>query len=506
MPIRGIYHSQLRTIGLDLTSHLFEDDGPVVHHELSHYYLSLYTNIGAVHAILSEISLPPFKTVVDIKRIREAMAILHDDMYTPQEGLAHLMQAIDLFKKGGLPAVKEWEDRLPDNAKQALSTCRFVVKLEDEYSSLFTEKISECAMNNSLHTTVVSDSALLLDANRLKEFLAVPGNSTKERFEKCCRAVERDVEILKLGEDEICAKAGIPYFTLISNKERAGLVNTIRAFTTEPTALTENDIRTVKTTSEIFGPALESMIVSDVNTPVVAIAGVPRSEIFAEIPRYRTIFIYNNPESPQQPGHFGFYSFSRKRRIINSSLLADGGVVDFLKQQNLTKVLDTHSYDYVSNAIRPERSFLTPNIIWYKSFEDFSVFTEMAERLSLETEVHTLALTAGHKYRFLILRIKGQGFFHILPTFPAFIDRIREGKFTMVVPDFFEFISGNEIHLNNFFHDILGAPVIFDLLEMTRNPEEHLKKAKLFQENRAPRNAKCICGSDRKHKWCHGWV
>ena len=65
MPIRGQYHTQLHNISIDLPSHLFDDDKPVLNHEVTHYYLSHYTNEGAVMSILDENCLPPKKLVVE---------------------------------------------------------------------------------------------------------------------------------------------------------------------------------------------------------------------------------------------------------------------------------------------------------------------------------------------------------------------------------------------------------------------------------------------------------
>ena len=85
--IRGKYELGTQTIAIDAGSHLFQDDGPVVFHELTHYWLSKFTNFGSVHSILSEIDLRPDLLTIDRSLIRQAMAALHEESYVPQEGL-----------------------------------------------------------------------------------------------------------------------------------------------------------------------------------------------------------------------------------------------------------------------------------------------------------------------------------------------------------------------------------------------------------------------------------
>jgi len=139
MVIRGQYNLKSQNISIDVPSHLFEEDRPVVFHEQAHYYLSNYTNEGAVSSILHEVSKPPINLIIEKQSIQNALKLLHDDMYDAQEGLAHLIQAITIFDdKGGFDAVKDWEDRLPIEPKTVFSATRYCVKLTREQQDKFT--------------------------------------------------------------------------------------------------------------------------------------------------------------------------------------------------------------------------------------------------------------------------------------------------------------------------------------------------------------------------------
>jgi len=502
MPIRGQYHTQLQNISVDLPSHLFSDDKDVVFHEVTHYYLSAYTNEGAVYSILSENCLPPKKFIVDMAKINTACKILHEDMYLPQEGFAHLMQAMQIYDEGGDQAIKNWEDSLPHKPKSAFNYVKFAITLPQSQKEYFSTKLSDISLNTNIHLKVI-ENPNFLTTNDLTNFLLGANLSANERFKKVCYAIERDLTLLELTGQEICTKIGLPYYPTISNKDKALLINAITSLTDHPTSVQESDIKSLSDPNEIFLPALESMIIADLSLVRDAIVGVRESDIRDESRYFRTLFIYNNPQSPQKENHFGFYSFSRMHYIINGSLEINELSKKIIDQEELTKVVDTASFDFTKCEIKPERNFIKPNIIWHKNYHDLIPLIEMAEKMNLTIEECNFAITDGHPYRFFILRISGGKILHITAGYSFIENRLSSAKFKRTNLDFFEIIKGSEKHINNFFHDMIGMPYLFDLVEMFNDAEKHLNKAAEFKKN-VSRNDICICGSGKKYKNCHG--
>lgn len=502
MIIRGQYHTQLHNISVDLPSHLFENDAPVVHHEATHYYLSHYTNEGAVLSVLAENCSPPKKLVVDKIKTDKARKQLHEDMYEPQEGFAHLMQSFSIYDDGGDKAIKDWEDCLPNKPKSAFSYLKYVLKFSSEQRDLFTGKISNISLNNNLYLKVIEDPNILINGT-LEEYFKDENHSTQKRFEKSCRSIEKDNTLLNLTEEEICEKIGLSYHPLISNKDKANLINAVTTFTDSPTSVKESDIRSLNGAIEALSPAFQSIIVVDANLTVDAHVGLNQKEILDESNYFRTLFVYNNPESPQKDNHFGFYSFSRKRNIINGVLEINNETKE-LFTRSMTRISDTASFDFTKNKIKPERSFVNPSIVWHKNYLDLMPFLEMAEKLGLTIEKNSFAFTDPHPYRFYILKVKGSDILHIAAGYPFIETKIAESKFQQDTLDFFEIIKGKEHHLNNFFHDVLGIPYLFNLVEMITNAESHLKLAVKVRDHGMPVNDPCICGSKKKYKKCHG--
>ncbi len=503
MPIRGQYHTQLHNISIDLPSHLFDDDKPVLNHEVTHYYLSHYTNEGAVMSILDENCLPPKKLVVEKIKTDEARKRLHDDMYDPQEGFAHLMQAFNIHDKGGDAAIKDWEDLLLNKPKAAFSYLKYALKLSGERRDAFTGKLSNISLNTNIFSEVIKDPNFLL-TDELEKYLKEENNSSKMRFWKACRAVERNNDLLDLSEEEICAKIGLSYYPNLSNKERAELINAITKFTDSPASAKESDIRSLSGAIEALAPAFQSFILMDANLVADARVGLSADGILDEGKYLRTIFVYNNPESPQKDNHFGFYSFSRKRHIINGSLEINDASKDLLSK-NITKIVDAHSVNYANYGLVPERSFINPDIVWHKNYPDLIPFIQMSEKLGLIIEKNSFAFTDGHSYRFYLLRVKGSNLLHILAGHPFVEGKLLDAKFKQETVDFFEIIKGKEQHINNLFHDMLGIPYLLDVVAMARSAEEHLKFAQNVKDNGMERNDKCICGSNKKYKKCHGF-
>ena len=94
---------------------------------------------------------------------------------------------------------------------------------------------------------------------------------------------------------------------------------------------------------------------------------------------------------------------------------------------------------------------------------------------------------------------------HILAGHPFVEGKLLDAKFKQETVDFFEIIKGKEQHINNLFHDMLGIPYLLDVVAMARSAEEHLKFAQNVKDNGMERNDKCICGSNKKYKKCHGF-
>lgn len=503
MVIRGQYNLRSQNISIDVPSHLFKEDKDVVFHEQAHYYLTNYTTEGAVLSILHEVHKPPLVLMVDQQKTKMAMSLLHSDMYDAQEGLAHLIQAITIFDdKGGFQAVKDWEDTLPLEPKTAFSTARYCVNLSREQQDQFTNIVSQVSLNTSLHHEVIKDPNFLLD-DRLEKYLADPNNSSKKRFDKICREIERDTTLLNLQPEEICKRIGLSFSAGMSNAEKAALINALYSFTTTPTSATEADIKTLKDVPEVYTPSYEGMIMVNVNIPKLAKTQLAKKEILQELRNARTVFVYNNSDSPQKKNHFGFYSFS-KQGIINSSLKIETNSVDLLNGFPITRIIDTASFDFTQAKIKPERDFVKADILWHKSYQDLAPLIEMIKNNDMSVQACSFAFTDDHEMRFYLIKLKDSDMLHITPGKSFIENRIKESGIQIETTDFFEITKGKEAHINNFFHDVLGIPYLLDMIEMAKDAVKHLETAKQVRDHGMGRNEKCICGSTKKWKKCHG--
>ncbi|MCL5016367.1 MAG: SEC-C domain-containing protein [Patescibacteria group bacterium] len=504
--IRGKYKPGTQSISLDAGSHLFDDDAPVVFHEVTHYWLSKFTNFGSVYSILSEIGLRPDLLTVDPSSIKAAIAALHEEEYMPQEGLAHFMQAAKIFSKGGMDGVKNLEDRLPNEPKSALSHLRFAVSWEEgELLNKLTEKVATLSLNTGLHEAVITNrDSILFDGAKLAAYLADNSNSPNKRFEKLCLAIEKEPKILMSSDEEICERAKIRHWPSMSNRQKAELNNALTAPTKNPTQLTEKDITTLEGNDALM-PAIEAIVIRDANIETDAIVGLSEPELLSEIPLMRTIFVYNNPESPCPPDKFPFYSFSRRRMIINGKLPIGRSTTRIFTASGITKISDTASYDYEKNALRPERIFVNPDIIWYKNYNDIRIFLEMLESLDITADWVFMAFTDPHPFRFYFFRISGQPYIHVLVGYPYLAPKFEANKrLIRKENELWKLIKGKEISLNNFFHDMIGVHFLLNLVDMMQNADKHLERAKEFNKHGLGRNEPCICGSKRKFKRCHG--
>jgi len=503
--IKGKYHTGTQNISIDFGSHLFESDVPVAFHEITHYYLTKFTNHGACQSILSEILLRPdiLKEPGLETHLKESLQLLHSHSYLSQEGFAHFMQLAKLFENGGLDAIKDLEDRIPPEAKHALSYLRFSFSYDQNFRDLLSEKLIGLSFGTALHRSVIANVEILKNPKSLETYLDNDFNSPNKRFERLCQCVEKDPELIKATPEGISQRVGIDYNPPISNAERATLINVITSLTTKPENLTESDIRSLNGSNELLLPAFESMIFRDANLETDAITNLSQEQILKVAPLFRTIFVYNNPESPKPPDHFGFYAMFGRREIVNGVLKLSPDAESIFNKKGLARVIDTHGYDYKLNAVRLQRTFVRPNIVWYKNFIDFRIFLEMVEDLRLNVEFTTIAFTEKHPYWFYIFGLQNLELLHILVAYPFVNEKIKKRILNLKTNA--DLVSRNPIALNNFVHDILGMPYLLNINEMLRDPEKHLNRAKVVKEKGLPRNEICICGSQKKWKRCHGY-
>lgn len=505
MTIRGKYEPKTQTISIDLRSHLFDDSAPTTFHEVTHFYLAKYTNHGSVYSVLNEILLNPHDLTTDHRVLVGTAQILHKNGYLVHEGFAHFMQARKLLEDGSIQSVKDLEDRIPHEAKTALSYLRFAVEETNEFCNKLIGKLSRLSMNNNLPVDALAEQALILDYDRLNIYMAEKSNSPDERFKALTQAVEKDRTVLDLEDKDICERAGITYYKPLSNSERANLINCFTALTNHPTNLTEKDIKVLSGPEEFLRPAYESMSIRDANIETDAIENHVDDYYLPESKNFRTIFVFNGPETPVPVGKFGFYAFGGNHRIVNGRFNIKN-TQQLLTSDRLTKVIDTHSFNYERNSIKPERKFVGANIIWYKNFIDFKVFIAMLEKLKLKVQGNYVAFTETHSYWFYIFKTDpNQNILHILASFPFVSGRLEAKKadYEIEKVNFFDLVAGNEIHMNNFYHDILGIPYQFDIIEMARDTEKNLNSAKERLRVGLSQDEPCICGSGRKYKWCH---
>lgn len=506
MTIRGKYEPKSQTIAIDLASHLFEDPAPTTFHEVTHFYLAKYTNHGSVYSILNGILRNPHDLTTNHGVLLETGQILHNSSYLAHEGFAHFMQARKLLEDGGMQAVKDLEDRIPNEAKAALSYLRFSLKESREFCDDLIGKLSRLSMNNNLPGDVLAEQALVFDHDRLNAYMTEKSNSPDERFKALTQAVEKDHTVLNLKDEDICERAGVAYHKPLSNLERANLINFFTALTNHPKDMTENDIKVLSGPEEVFMPAFESMSIRDANIETDAIVSYVDDYYLPESKNFRTIFVFNGPENPVPAGKFGFYAFGGSRTIVNGRFIIEN-TQQLFANDRLTKVIDTHSFDYERNAIKPERAFVGANIVWYKNYLDFKVFMEMLKKFKLKIQGNYVAFTETHKYWFYIFKIDhDQNTLHVLASFSFVSGKLEAEKSSYKIEkiDFFNLVAGNEIHINNFFHDILGIPYQIDMIEMARDDEKFLNSIKEGLRVGFGRNDPCICGSGRKYKRCHG--
>lgn len=405
MPVRGKYEPRTQTTSIDLGSHLFEDMKGVLYHENTHYYLTKFTNHGSVFSILSEITLNTNGLGANLSAVVAANKALHESCYLVQEGFAHLMQARTIIDTGDKQDVKDWEDLLPTRPKRAFDEVRFALFLDSELFNKFTEKVSRLTMNTDIGSIAAQDTTIILEDDKLTNYLSENSHSPNKRLKLLCEAVERDNQALLLSDEELCARANISYQPPISNKEKAELINSLTSLTTTPAHLTADDITSLSTPEEMFMGAYEGMIIRDANIEHDAIVNFAQDAIAREVPYFRTLYIFNSPEVIVEVGKAGFYSFSKKRTIYNGRVTIEVATM-VVANPLLTKVVDSHSYDYTNNRIKPDRAFTNPNIVWYKNYNDLKILLEMVKAKKLAMQINTIAFTEEHAYWFYILKLE----------------------------------------------------------------------------------------------------
>ncbi len=500
--IRGQYLPAIDTIAIDYESHLFDDPSGVVFHEQTHYFLANYTNYGAVHRILSELIAQPQKLVEDINKLQEAEVVLRKNCYAVQEGFAHLLQGRKLQEQHGDNAVKSWQHLLPPEARIAFVDLDFALKFDERMLALFTEKIGPLSMQTDLHLKVGRDNNFLLNRKNLEEYLIDPGNSPNLRLKKLRVVIEKDKTILEKNISEIAEIAGISYCSPISNKERAELITSVAKFSDNPLTVTENDITSLSTAEEVFMPSYRRMVVNDPN--ILSRARKSLSEDFIKKPSlFRVIFFYNNPESVRVDNKIGCFGFFGNQAVLNSSLLLPEA--ELVHARAATTVVDTHCFDYFRMEMRPERSFISPSIIWYKNFEDFEILLSMIKAKGLKFHCHSMAFTEKQPIWFFLIFIEGMDeiihFFVAFNSFGAEIAKLNPEESTVSSQDLFEKYGR---HINNFLHDMIGLPWKFNITEMAKDATRFLDIALKYPGGGAVRNQPCLCGSEIKYKNCHG--
>ena len=352
----------MSAISIDFGSHVFEDASGVTFHEQTHYFLSSYTNYGAVHNLLSEITARKDKLIVNVDTINKSIKQLFDASYFVQEGFAHLMQAKGIFDESGDDGVKDWISLLPNAPKIAITDLLFTLKFDQQTFNAFTEKIGPLAMQTDLHLQAIADPTFILDQDRLSQHLSDETRNPNRRLAKLRVAVEKDNSILSLDLEKISEKVGLPFTPYISNGEKADLVNVITGFTSQPANISEKDILSLSGAEEIFRPSYETMVIRDANLENNARVGLPPDSITSKLAKLRTLFVYNNPESPQAPGKFGYYAFLAPRVIVNSSMSVDDAQV-IVEDSRVTRIVDTHAFNYETNVFLYFFVYLT--IYWY---------------------------------------------------------------------------------------------------------------------------------------------
>ncbi len=496
MPIRGSYNPQTDMIVLDTASNLFGGVRSVTFHEQAHYYLTNYTNHGAVYSLLRKADVDPNRS----KAISQTLlGKLHTHCYLPQEGIAHFIQYLCTRGDDGI-SMRDFERPLPHEPKVAFSYLHFAEKLPKDVTDKITEKLSGLAMNTDLHQRVINEN-LLGSESDLNTYLSIPANSPNERFKKLCVAFEKDPLLIDKSDEAICRAAGITLHPMITNAEKAALINKTNEIVGIASNATEADITSYASTEEALLPSFEGMSFRDAAIDRAHVNHDPDA-FLGQTSYFRTVFIFNNPETKVHDDLIGYYAFLKKNIRLNGRLRKSQ--IGKLLSPLTTRVVDTHTFNYEDVSVKDERVFIQPNIVWYKSFQDFRIMLDSAKKHGFIMEASYVAFTESHEGCYYLFRIKGQpSILHVLATYNFFIDKIDESGCNIERIDLFQLVQGNEVHLNNFLHDMLGIPYPFDFVEMARDAEAYLKKAKKRIDDGIGRNETCICGSQRKWKKCH---
>lgn len=501
--IRGKYEPRLGGISIDYGSHIFDDPTGTIFHEQTHYYLSNYTNHGAVFNALSAITAREDRLKVDLGLVKSNMVKLYNSMYFVQEGFAHLLQAKNIQESDGLVGVNQLVHAIPPKPRVALVDLLFTLNLTKDQFTKFTEKASLVALHTDLHQRVIEDPDFILNDASVSRYLSEVDNNPNERLKKLRVAVEKDPSLLDLDLPELCVAVGINYTSPMSNKEKAEMINVVTGMTEDGTSLVESDIRTLETTNDVFLPSYETMVIRDANLEARAYTKVLPHVVLGNLAKLRTLYIYNNPESPQPDGHFGYYAFLAPRFIVNSCIpIADSGAL-FGVSAKITRIVDTHAYDFNVGLLKREREFANPHIVWYKSFQDFRNFIEMVQIKKKIVSYRSFTFTEGSLHHFFLFRIEGESnLLHILPSMPFMHAKLAELGY--IDKPLIDLMGDDAMHVNNFMHDLMGLPHVFNVAEMFKDPEAALESVQLRIKVGIGRNDPCVCGSSKKWKNCHG--
>ena len=277
----------------------------------------------------------------------------------------------------------------------------------------------------------------------------------------------------------ICSENGLSFHPTKTNQEMATLINHVTTtFPNHPTTLTENDINVVSG-PDVFTPVYDGLVLFDANMQAEARTGLPEADIHKEASRFRTVYVYNYAQIPEPV--VPFFAFSKTRNIMNVVPRHTPENVEAIFRNNPTTVIDGFTMDYSRNELRPERAYLQPNIVWYKNFLDVKIFLSMLNTLNLRAQFAVVQFTEGHKFAMYIMRIPGESHLHFLAAVPYIYGKMLAETKNLdgvqgneALRDLF---SGNERHLNNFCHEILGIDPLLNMTAMIEDPEGHLRRA-----------------------------
>ena len=512
--VRGLYHAGFGTVGIDLGNYIFDQNREVEYHEYTHYHLSKFTNFGLFYSIFQEILFTKAEhLIVPKEHITASVALMHYAMYLSQEGLAHLMQARLIHKEGGMDAVKEFEGRIDNmqtkgNPKIALSHCRKFVDLAQAEFDAFMAKMSVLALNTGILKDCLANPQLITDISVLRTYLADKNNSPDDRFVKLCGAFEKDISMLSLPETEIAQRVGLIFWDKRTNLEQANILNVCsEALTDTPANIKEEDIQTLEGV-DVYKPALERLILRDTNIERDALAGVPPAEFLDELKHLRTLFLYIKTSFKLYPNEFPFFSFSKARLIINSAMPMDEAYLRFVNRNLVTKVIDTNGFNYKTGQIVDRFSFTNINIVWYKTAEDFQLLLNMLTQKEQPAKCSIFQLSEELKYTYYVVKIPDTDLLHIFVGLPYHYREISKVKtLSRITQDelWTEILNNNEVHINNFSHDLIGIPYAINLIDSFRDPDAFTARLERAVVNGIRRKDLCICGSMRQFKYCHGY-